>query len=155
LSKTTVKAPAECLEHLIKVCPDCETREPKDLELKGAKVHWNLHVMRLQFWAPWIAARFAAPVYLVGSAVRKPMKARDIDVWVILPDSAFAARYRQKATEWARLPCQKWIDDVAKIAGGTAFNYKINLDLKVVPESFAAGYPGKRILLAGPSWCKR
>ncbi len=140
----------KCLEHQIEACPDCETRVPKDLELKGARVFRNIHATRLQFWAPWIAARFGSPVYLVGSAVKRPMAARDVDVWVILEDSQFKARYDQTKAEWDRLPCQRWIDDVAKIGHATAFNYRINLDFKVVPASFAAEYPGRRILLAGP-----
>jgi hypothetical protein len=140
-----------CLEHEVESCPDCETREPKDLELPGAKDLGNLHATRLQFWAPWMAARFAAPVYLVGSAVEKE-GARDVDIWVILEDAQFERRYRQKIKEWTRLPCQKWIDDVAKISRGLVFNYHINADLKVVPESFAAGYPSqKRILLSRPN----
>jgi hypothetical protein len=46
----------------------------------------------MEQWANQIAARFNAPVYLVGSSLHEP-KPRDTDVVVILPDKIFYTRY--------------------------------------------------------------
>lgn len=46
----------------------------------------------LEGWANWLASRFNAPVYLVGSALVKE-RPRDVDIRVIMPDDEFCQRY--------------------------------------------------------------
>lgn len=104
----------------------------------------------LRNWADRMAARFAAPVLLVGSAVYTD-NPRDIDVRIVLADDQFAARYGS-VEEWryAR-PGELWVRDVAKLTEDAVRRLRINLDLQVVPQSEAAMHTGlPRILLAAP-----
>lgn len=100
---------------------------------------WRAHILR--GWANQVAARFAAPVYLVGSALFEE-DPRDVDIVVILPDAAFAARYEScgdfqalgsQVSEGAR----RWAADVAKIGGQLALFHRMNVDFKIQPQSHA------------------
>lgn len=116
----------------------------------------------LRGWANQMAARFGAPVYLVGSALDDP-NARDIDIRIVLPDEDFAARYGDVcdfmvegwSPEWGE-GRKRWGADMAKLSrdvvlwGGRALHligrsplnklHGFNVDLKVEPESVARAY---------------
>lgn len=109
--------------------------------------------IKLKAWATQLAARFGAPVLLVGSALRK-LHPRDVDVRIVIPDEEFEARYGVTWDRWSRgVDAQRWIDDMAKLGRNMVLTYKINLDLQV----HAAGYidahnlAGPAVVLAAPS----
>lgn len=96
--------------------------------------------LRLAGWANQLAARFAAPVYLVGSALTTTSP-RDIDVRVVLDDDAFEARYGVSAAEWARemwgtwsAGSLRWGADMAKLNAQAVKAFAWNLDVQVHPE---------------------
>jgi hypothetical protein len=115
------------------------------------------------------AARYNAPVYLVGSTLHNPTP-RDCDIRIVVPDHEFAARYGhalvQKANPFrdrpeivsaqvvdfmADGPTQRWIDDIAKFSGALSQQLQTNLDLQIWPESlWRKPYP-EPLLLASPS----
>ena len=96
--------------------------------------------LRLTGWANQLAARFAAPVYLVGSALTTTSP-RDIDVRVVLDDDAFEARYGVSAAQWARemwgtwsAGSLRWGADMAKLNAQAVKAFAWNLDVQVHPE---------------------
>lgn len=105
----------------------------------------------LRAWADCLAARFSAPVLLVGSAVTCD-DPRDVDIRVILPDDQFEFRYGTSVEEWLHSrPGPLWVRDVAKLNEDGVHRLRVNLDLQIVPASEASEHIGRpRILLAAP-----
>lgn len=119
----------------------------------------------LRGWANMMAARFGAPVWLVGSALTDP-NARDIDVRIVLSDEAFEARYGD-LHDFARegwSPAwgpgrRRWGEDMAKLGRDALLNGGrmlwtigreplnklggLNLDFQVEAETFARAYRDK------------
>lgn len=95
-------------------------------------------------WANQMYARFGHPVYLVGSCLRSEAKPRDIDVSIIIPDDEFRGRYGDPEQwefdtwepEW-REARQRWALDMGKLASYVSRHYHVNIDLKVIPQSYA------------------
>jgi hypothetical protein len=128
---------------------------------------WDAETLRLclRGWANMMAARFGAPVWLVGSALTDP-SARDIDVRIELPDDVFAARYGDvfdfNREGWS--PAwgpgrRRWGEDMAKLSRDALLNGGrslwvvgreplnklggLNLDFQVQPELLARAYADK------------
>ena len=80
-------------------------------------------------WARCLAARFASPVLLVGSALYSE-KPRDIDIRVIMDGEHFDARYGP----WADGPSDIWVRDVAKLSREMAIALRMNVDIQVMPD---------------------
>lgn len=127
---------------------------------------------KLAPWAPYVAARYNAPVYLVGSTLYNPQP-RDCDIRIPINDYEFAARYGMptvtfaeakgadghrwvSGVEWGGLvaPTQAWVDDIAKFTGHLSTYLKRNVDLQIWPRSFwRDAYPGALLLCApSPKW---
>ncbi len=93
--------------------------------------------LHLQGWANQLAARFGAPVYLVGSSLTDP-EARDVDVRVVLDDDSFQARYgilpqhvdRESWGGWSA-GSRRWGADVAKISRQAAVALRLNVDFQI------------------------
>ena len=113
------------------------------------------HVDRLQMqlasFAGNTAARFCAPVYLVGSALDRA-DTRDVDVRVVLSDEQFEARGYGLPTKWPS-QCQRWIDDVAKLSAQVVADTRLNVDFQIQSNSWAEIFYGDkpRLLLASPN----
>lgn len=93
-------------------------------------------VEKLRPWANMIAARFGAPVYLVGSALDQGSDARDVDVVVVLPSDEFYARYpgaaNYQSTGHAWRPGDiRWGNDCAKLGAYAGRATGFNVDFKV------------------------
>jgi hypothetical protein len=113
-----------------------------------AQVAW----CKLRRWALYMAARFNAPVLLVGSALYKSHP-RDIDVRIIISDVQFNARYGVDSHGWTMDgPPQKWVDDMGNLCEKEATLAGLNLDFQVYPANHARQYDGKPcVVLAAPS----
>ena len=112
-------------------------------------------VSLLSGWANQIAARYGAPVYLVGSslAVEDLRDARDFDIRIVLPDAEFETRFGVEATTWAREQWSTWSDgsrrwgaEMAKL--GRAFtttwaSLGLNVDIQVHPAVMGRAFHGK------------
>jgi hypothetical protein len=93
----------------------------------------------LQGWANQMAARFGAPVYLVGSSLTE-VQPRDVDIVIILPLDDFVARYGNSPDwKWHTLEpgwddgSLRWAADVAKLGAFCSRVHKLNVDLKITP----------------------
>jgi predicted nucleotidyltransferase len=94
-------------------------------------------VLKLRNWANGTAARFAAPVYLVGSSLRDEVT-RDTDLVVVLDEEMFVARYGETA-RWMSLSSNpNWDEgslrlaaDQIKLGAYVVRAYKLNVDLKI------------------------
>lgn len=130
---------------------------------------------KLANWAAHMAARFGGTVYLVGSTLHNH-KPRDCDVRIVIDDHEFSARYgvelkRVEFNEYHPMakrglvsgmvvpwdeepPTQRWIDDVGKLCSQIASRTKLNMDVKVWPEShWRPPYPAPIVLAAlSPRW---
>jgi hypothetical protein len=108
--------------------------------------------VKLRRFAQYMAARFNAPVYLVGSALRKA-NPRDIDVRIVLSEKHFKARYGQTHNDWLREgPSQAWIDEIGKFCEQESTLQRLCIDFQVMVDRNAVPYIGQpRVLLAGPS----
>jgi hypothetical protein len=128
-------------------------------------------IAKLGPWARHMAARYNAPVYLIGSTLHSPTP-RDCDVRIVVSDPSFVARYGNN-TEYRETrersalrdrgitasdhvlwneegPTQAWVDDVAKFNDHLSCALKRNMDVQVVPESWwMRCYPAP-VLLAEP-----
>lgn len=101
----------------------------------------------LHGWSCQIAARFNAPVYLVGSAVVEA-EPRDVDVAVVLSDEAFVQRYGLSAVHMTQIgdardmpEHRRYWQDVAKLTAWCMQHHmggQLNLDLKIQDESEVA-----------------
>lgn len=113
-----------------------------------AKCAW----VKLRRFGAYMAARFNAPVYLVGSALRKSHP-RDIDVRVVLTEEHFKARYGIDSDGWLQEgPSQKWIDEVGKFCADESTRQRLPIDFQVYPARHSTQYLGQpRVLLAGPT----
>lgn len=94
-------------------------------------------------WANMLAARFGAPVWLVGSALREPLP-RDVDVRVVLAEEDFRARYGEPGAwaEDAHSPAwgparRAWARDVGKLSHDAAVRLGVNIDFQVEPAAYA------------------
>lgn len=126
--------------------PDADEREMREaIEAQVQAVQ-----LKLRDWPAHMAARYNAPVYLLGSTLHTP-NARDVDIRIVLRDDDFKARFGQDAAGFEECPTQRWIDDVGKLAAAMSRITRLNLDVKVWPESkWADPYP-KPLVLAAPS----
>lgn len=94
------------------------------------------------------AARYNAPVYLVGSTLYKPVP-RDCDIRITIDDHDFGLRYGMAIMKfpeprgsWAagvnwgfEAPTQRWVDDIAKFS--RSLTRKVgNIDLQIWPKSY-------------------
>ncbi len=109
-------------------------------------------VQLLRGWANQIAARFNAPVYLVGSALREA-RPRDIDVRVVLSDEQFVGRYGIAATAPYHLglndggePLRLFWRDVAKLGDWCARHHGLNIDFQIQSDALAGKYSGMQRL---------
>jgi len=117
-----------------------------------AAAWWLAQVLRP--WANQMAARFNAPVYLVGSALTEEHP-RDVDVRIVLPDEAFLQRYGcswehvrligPSGTQHEAYPdvCRYW-RDVAKLGAWASKHHSrgLNFDLQVEGSSWAEQFAG-------------
>lgn len=108
--------------------------------------------LKLRRFGAYMAARFHAPVYLVGSALTKA-NPRDIDVRVVLSEDHFKARYGVDSHGWLMDgPPQAWIDEVGKFCEQESTRQRLRIDFQVYPARHAMQYCGKpRVVLAAPS----
>lgn len=113
-----------------------------------AKCAW----VKMRRFAAYMAARFNAPVYLVGSALHKA-NPRDIDIRVVISDEHFKARYGIDSNGWLRDgPPQPWIDEMGKFCEQETTLQRLPVDFQVYPARHAMQFLGKpRVLLAGPT----
>lgn len=97
---------------------------------------------KLRPWANLVSARFGAPVYLVGSALREKWP-RDIDVRVILPADDYVARYGswldRKDVSLVRWPigARRWAADCGKQNRYVAKVHGLNVDFQIHHEQEA------------------
>jgi len=147
-----------------------DTEFPEEAARIEANVAYVLDALDCN--ARHLAARYSAPVYLVGSTLHHP-NPRDCDIRVLVEDQEFAARYgmewHQRETQAGTLlhkrgivaarivdftndgPTQRWIDDVAKFNSRISERAKLNMDIQIWPESmWREPFPAP-ILLAAPS----
>lgn len=127
-------------------------KEIRAISKKLPKAEWAWISLTVGPFANYIAARYNAPVYLVGSVLQKPTP-RDIDIRVVVRDAEFTGRYGVTVEEWhsGKVP-QSWVDDMAKRNGELASGHRMNGDFQVIPEHEAKRHEGQpRILLASPS----
>lgn len=106
--------------------------------------------LRLGGWANQLAARFAAPVWLVGSTLEKGASARDVDVRIVVADDAFESRYGITAAMYAREMWSTWSDpsrrvglDMAKLNAGAVHAFKMNMDVQIMPALMARAFDGR------------
>lgn len=146
-------------------------------EAEGAKIiedRMAAMLPELTVWARYMAARFNAPVYLLGSVLTNP-ECRDIDIRIVVQDHELAARYghtlaqqefaeshpyrKRRGTTSANVvrysedgPTQRQIDDTAKFTSHLSIKLQHNFDVQIVPDSWWRNdiYPAPK-LLAGPS----
>jgi hypothetical protein len=109
------------------------------------------HLLIVTGFAPNMAARFCAPVYLVGSALEKGSDARDVDVRVVLDDDQFQARYETSPSKWPS--SQRWVDDCAKLGAQAVAMTRLNVDFQIISRTWQdLKYSEQpRIELASPS----
>lgn len=101
----------------------------------------------LASWARFLAARFSAPVLLVGSAVYSENPC-DIDIRVVMDGEHFDARF---GGGWHDAPPDLWVREMAKMSRSIAIDLGLNIDLQVVPDYRLPQHAGKpRIVLATP-----
>lgn len=106
--------------------PDAQTK------LASHAGRWRI----LASWANQIAARYARPVYLVGSAIEQDSP-RDYDVVCIISDREFFHRYGGNWGDAMRLGSaptdanRQWSADVAKISAQACEQHNMNVDFKV------------------------
>jgi hypothetical protein len=112
---------------------------------------WLAQILRP--WANQIAARFAAPVYLVGSALREEYP-RDVDIRIVLTDADFVQRYGISADEPHRIGphathspdyrrlCERYWTDIAKLGAWASRNHSrgLNFDVQVQSDSLAVPF---------------
>lgn len=108
--------------------------------------------LTIEQFARQVAARYGSPVWLVGSYLRDPATARDVDLRVVVPDKQFAARYGN-LTQWKKgeMP-QRLLDDVAHFSALGAERTGLNVDFQIWPRSQSeVTYPEEEHrLLAAP-----
>lgn len=101
--------------------------------------------MTLDQYARQLAARFGAPVWLVGSALTDPGGARDVDLRVVISDRQFTARYGDLRKWGDGETRQALIDDSAHFAADAVDKLGLNVDLQIWPHSrAAAAFPEER-----------
>jgi len=101
----------------------------------------------LEGWANQIAARFHAPVYLVGSALAQAQP-RDIDIRVVLTEEAFLKRYgctwidAETIGPWSHvdrpIEVARYWTDVAKLGKWAAEHHgggMLNIDFQVQTDN--------------------
>lgn len=113
---------------------------------------------RMQEWLNGIVSQFGGSAYLVGSALWKKKKPRDVDLRLLLPDDKFeelfgpvrrwviegeTGNWTELRWNWSRL-CTKLTKEACEVLGA-------NIDFQIYPESWARMEYGRepRILLAG------
>jgi hypothetical protein len=128
---------------------------------------------KLKSWARHMAARYNAPVYLVGSTLHSPTP-RDCDIRIVVVDHYFAARYgvelehrefgehhpmrklhglcAGRVVRWEEDgPSQAWVNDVAKFNEHLSARLERVMDVQVWPQShWRPPYPAA-IELAAPT----
>lgn len=94
-------------------------------------------------WSNQMAARFARPVYLCGSAL-KLQHPRDYDIRIVLTDEEFEHRYGDpcfyESSAWLpkRFPQMlSYYEDMAKLTRQGVLACHLNLDFQVHPMKFA------------------
>lgn len=87
-----------------------------------------------------LAEFYGGPVYLVGSALRKP-NPRDYDIVVIIPDTDFFHRYGLTPKDWEKEGASglyenrwRWAADMIKQTRRAWSHTMENVDLKIIPE---------------------
>jgi len=96
-------------------------------------------------FANQVAARYNAPVYLVGSALTNAAS-RDVDLVVILTDDQWEKRYEigyydhLKVGDYTGLLVNNYWLDVAKLNQWALDKLKLNVDFKVQNESQVKQY---------------
>lgn len=107
---------------------------------------------KLRRFGAYMAARFNAPVYLVGSALTKG-NPRDVDVRVTLSEEHFRARYGVDSAGWVlEGPPQSWIDEMGKFCEVESTRQRFAVDFQVYPARNAMQYIGRpRVVLAAPT----
>ena len=144
------------LEHQAKQRPD------------GRPIERAVVLAAIGGWANQIAARYGAPVWLVGSALDHEdlRDVRDVDVRVVLPDAAFEARFDVAVEAWARetwstwsIGSRRWGAEMGKLSRGWMAQFHrlgVGLDFQVHPIFVARAFwekPRRRLDtldLAGP-----
>ena len=108
---------------------------------EGRRRKLFLFTPRFQDWTHQIARRYNAPVYLVGSAIRRS-DPRDIDIRVILSDEAFEARYgsvqdwmaQGESGQWGEIR-QRWAEECETITEQARRQLGIEIDFRIEPQS--------------------
>lgn len=104
----------------------------------------------LRRWANGLRAFYGAPVYLVGSALRK-RKPRDVDVRLRLSDADFFKRYAITAEQWQEERAtglyskEQWLyaDDCVKRTREGQGQTFLPIDFQVYPARNWRRYRGK------------
>jgi hypothetical protein len=131
--------------------PRITIKIPKHILDYGVYPYVITAYVKLRRFAAYMAARFNAPVYLVGSALTRP-DPRDIDIRIVISDSQFKARYGQDELSWINDgPGQAWIDDMGHHGEIETCCQQLNIDFQVYSATHALHYkdrPG--VVLAAP-----
>lgn len=110
---------------------------------------WLRH--RLVYFSERMAARFGAPVYLVGSALTEN-KPRDVDLRIPLDDEQFRLRYGQTVDEWLSRASEAWMNDMAKLNQTGVKQTETNLDFQVVPKSYMKRFDLRGTICIAALW---
>lgn len=131
-----------------------------EAQTRGALADCMAMKLRTSGLPAYWCARFASPVWLIGSALRSPTP-RDIDVRIVMENDLFFARYRQLGSDWANEePCQRWVDEGAKLNRVAMHRLHYPTDVQVWPKSYwhfpddethMASF-GRRLYDVSPHW---
>ncbi len=126
-------------------CPSADNKPPKP-EPSGVLIQYMDDLLR--HYGGYLAARYGAPVYLVGSALTKE-KATDIDIRVVLPDAEWEARFGVPARGFYDFT-DRYVAEVGKQSKYLVGQHAANVDLQVQPESVAMRWADKPRRLISP-----
>ena len=146
--------------------PQCKRRNVSNVPLQPDKITLIKDLTcPLRLDANQTSGFYGHPVYLGGSALFK-QKPRDIDLFIIIPDSEFVLRYinqkvtigldiKEKVTQWgSRFKLGTfdesnwvWCDDMVHKSLQSMRRTDMLIDLKVFPQSYQEYYYGHKPLL--------
>ena len=123
-------------------------REPE----RFTEAEWEGLVWSLSSRAEFLAARYGAPVHLVGSALNWREKApNDIDIRIVLPDADWEARFGGNSLHFNAECSPAYVAEVGKMTRQLVRDLQRNIDFQVQPENWLTrhnAHDKPRLLLA-------